>query len=203
MKLKTQLLLGVNALVISSMAGVFFVHIQEHEKKLEDLRTEMRAEVDIAVRQADLAYQEAQNAILRVDYLKQRDCLAANIYHEAGIETDDGKRGVAWVTMNRVVNQKYPDTICEVVYQARTDVDGDPLKNECQFSWYCDGKGDDIKSMSTWNRSLQIATEVMTSYGKTPDPTSGAIMYHADYVDPFWVASYQETTKIDTHLFYK
>lgn len=203
MKLKSQILLGMNALVIGSMAGVFYVHMNEQNRKFEELRSDINQQVQEIAREAEESRIKAEKAAARVDFVKQRDCLATNIYHEAGIEGDQGKRGVAWATLNRVASDKYPDTVCEVVYQANTDEDGDPIKNECQFSWYCDGKSDEIKSMSSWNRSLQIATEVMEEFGREADPTGGAIMYHADYVDPFWVASYERTVQIDTHIFYR
>ena len=34
------------------------------------------------------------------------------------------------------------------------------------------------------------------------DPTGGALLYHADYVDPWWAKSYNFTGKIGDHLFY-
>jgi spore germination cell wall hydrolase CwlJ-like protein len=50
-------------------------------------------------------------------------CLAKNIFHEAGIETELGMFAVAQVTLNRVRNARYPDSICDVVMQP------------AQFSW--------------------------------------------------------------------
>ena len=43
------------------------------------------------------------------------DCLAKNIYFEAGVESTAGKLAVANVTINRKLNANYPDTICGVV----------------------------------------------------------------------------------------
>lgn len=203
MNLKNHIALGINAVVIASMGVMFLTHVKEQDKKLEDFRVQLQQDIQVAVNQATDAYRKAQEAEARIGFLKQRDCLASNIYHEAGIESDAGKKAVAWVTLNRVANEKYPDTICDVVYQAKTDDQGDPIKNECQFSWYCDGKGDEIKDMSTWNRSVEIAKSVMDIWGKETDPTDNAIMYHADYVEPFWVSAYMQTVKIDTHIFYK
>ncbi len=75
-------------------------------------------------------------------------CLATNIYHEARGESYAGKVAVANVTMNRVTSPKFPNTICDVVYQAQTKENWKgntvPKRNKCQFSWYCDGKSDDI-----------------------------------------------------------
>ena len=111
---------------------------------------------------------------------KQIECLATNIYHEARSESTIGKIAVAWVTVNRVNTERYPDTVCGVVYDAVLDSKGNPKRHQCQFSWYCDGKSDDIKNKDAWYEAVQIATLVY--YSKRFDPTEGAIMYHATYV---------------------
>ena len=80
--------------------------------------------------------------------INQMHCLATNIYHEARGESFAGKVAVANVTHNRVDSTKYPNTYCGVVYQAQMYVNwrGNevPARHKCQFSWYCDGKSDDI-----------------------------------------------------------
>ena len=91
---------------------------------------------------------------------KQIECLATNIYHEARSESTIGKIAVAWVTVNRVNTERYPDTICGVVYDAVLDSKGNPKRHQCQFSWYCDGKSDDIKNKDAWYEAVQIATLV-------------------------------------------
>jgi hypothetical protein len=60
---------------------------------------------------------------------KQVDCLADNIYHEAGFEPNDGKVAVALVTLNRMQDPRFPKDICGVVKQRTASV--------CQFSWFC------------------------------------------------------------------
>ena len=77
-----------------------------------------------------------------VDRSRQNECLALNIYHEAKGESELGQRAVAYVTLNRAHDPAYPDDICDVVYQA-VKKNGVPVKNQCQFSWYCDGKDDE------------------------------------------------------------
>ena len=136
-----------------------------------------------------------------VEKQKQIDCLATNIYHEARSEPTIGKIAVAWVTVNRVNTENYPDTICGVVHDAVLDSHGMPKKNQCQFSWYCDGKTDEIKNKDAWYEALHIATLVY--YAKRYDPTDGAIMYHATYVSPYWKKEYEKTVRIDDHIFYK
>ena len=84
--------------------------------------------------------------------INEMHCLATNIYHEARGESNEGKFAVGNVTMNRVDSNRFPDSICEVVYQAeyRVNWKGDqvPRRHRCQFSWYCDGKSDDIRLLT-------------------------------------------------------
>ena len=47
----------------------------------------------------------------------ERRCMAEAIYHESKSESRQGKIAVGNVVMNRVKSQRYPDTICGVVYQ--------------------------------------------------------------------------------------
>ncbi len=48
---------------------------------------------------------------LTKDARTQVECLADNIYHEAGYEPDSGKVAVALVTLNRVQDPRYPKDI--------------------------------------------------------------------------------------------
>ena len=79
---------------------------------------------------------------------EQALCLATNVYEAKG-ESLAGKSAVAHVTLNRVKHPKYPNNICDVVQQAKyyTNWRGKqtPVIGLCQFSWYCDGKSDDIQ----------------------------------------------------------
>ncbi len=131
-------------------------------------------------------------------------CLASNIYHEARGESLAGQLGVAFVTLNRMKNKRFPDTICGVVYQGQhyTNWRGDPIpvKNKCQFSWYCDGKSDRMYDQNSWRKSLDIAKDVLLS--KTTDPTNGATHYYNhNIVDPYWSSAYITTTMLDNHTF--
>lgn len=133
---------------------------------------------------------------------KQLKCLALNVYHEARNEGEQGQRAVAWATLNRTTDKHYPDNVCDVIYQSIRDKSGAPIKHKCQFSWYCDGKSDDIEDIDSWKEAEYIASDVMSKFGKETDPTGGAVMYHADYVTPDWVDDYKREVEIDTHIFY-
>tara|TARA_B100000287_G_scaffold143298_1_gene135133 strand:- start:1660 stop:2265 length:606 start_codon:yes stop_codon:yes gene_type:complete len=131
------------------------------------------------------------------------ECMAKNIYFEAAVESTAGKMAVAQVTMNRVKSSSYPDTICAVVYEGKHHSNGFPVRDRCQFSWYCDGKGDEPRETPAWRDSQEIAEYVI----RTPsliDITDGATHYHADYIDsPRWAYQKKKLVKIDTHIFYK
>ena len=82
-------------------------------------------------------------------------CLAMNMYHEARDQGTAGKLAVSAVVMNRVNDNRFPNSVCEVVLQGPTRPSWKdpsisyPIRNRCQFSWYCDGKSDDIKDEKT------------------------------------------------------
>lgn len=135
-------------------------------------------------------------------------CLQQNIYFEARNQSTLGKRAVAWVTLNRVVDDRYPNSICGVVQQGKQNADGSMVRHACQFSWYCDGKRDTVSSgaieQAQWNKSKLIARSVLRQwYLDHMDPTQGADHYHADYVVPNWAAAGEQVVKIDNHVFYR
>jgi spore germination cell wall hydrolase CwlJ-like protein len=126
-----------------------------------------------------------------IEISKQINCLAENIYFEARGESNLGQRAVAWVTLNRVKDPNFPNTICEVVWE-----DG-------QFSWTQDGKSDAITDQIAWVDALTTAWLVYNTQDRQFDPTDGATMFHATYVKPKWRKEYDQTSRIDNHVFYK
>lgn len=145
-------------------------------------------------------------------------CLAKNIYHEARGESRQGKLAVANVTLNRVHSDRFPDTVCGVVYQARysrwwLEAKGKlvPIRNQCQFSWYCDGKSDRIQlttlegepivgNVKAWSESQEVALKAMLSL--TQDNTGGATYYYNPHkVTPYWSPQFEKTIVIGNHKF--
>lgn len=126
---------------------------------------------------------------------KEFHCLALNVYWEARSESEEGQIAVASVTLNRVASKDFPNTVCDVVRQG-----AEQGRNRCQFSWYCDGKKDGPHNLTAWRQARDIAYRVM--FLGIPDPTHGALWYHADYVKPSWVRSMTRTRKIGRHLYY-
>lgn len=150
-------------------------------------------------------------SISKISISKQElTCLATNIYHEARGESDHGKVAVAHVTLNRVNSPRYPDSICNVVYQAVhsrwwLEERGRlvPVRNMCQFTWYCDGRSDAVDPFSKgWQDSVYIAMAVLVN--KYNDPTQGATHYYNYHlVKPDWSYVFAHTTTIDNHTFYR
>jgi len=132
-------------------------------------------------------------------------CLAKNIYFESANQSFAGRLAVAHVVMNRKDSDLFPNSVCDVIYQAKTFINWKgnevPIRNQCQFSWYCDGKSDEPKDSKTWLKSLWIADLVLS--GHYPDITEGSLWYHADFVNPYWSEQLELVTTIDNHLFYK
>lgn len=132
-------------------------------------------------------------------------CLAKNIYFEAGNQPLAGKIAVSQVVLNRVRSIAYPDTICDVVYQAKWYENWKgtllPVRHMCQFSWFCDGIVDDPVDSATWMLSIEIASTILR--GHYDDITEGSTHYHSDKVHPYWADSLNRTVKIDNHIFYK
>lgn len=127
-------------------------------------------------------------------------CLASNIYFESRGESLAGQLAVAHVTVNRVLSPKFPNTVCDVVYQAKYH-ELFPLRNKCQFSWFCDGIKEDITDIEAYEKAKDIATYVLTA--GSLDITDGALYYHARTVSPYWNKHMNHTLTIGNHIFYK
>jgi len=129
-------------------------------------------------------------------------CMAQNIYYEARGSNRADRIAVADVVLNRVKDTRYPNTVCGVVRQGKQYADGRMIRNQCQFSWYCDGKSDWPRDMDAWVDAQQIAYNMLT-WDAGRGLTEGATHYHADYVDPNWARSLQLIGRIGVHVFYR
>jgi spore germination cell wall hydrolase CwlJ-like protein len=126
---------------------------------------------------------------------KQLDCLAMNIYREAGGEPFEGKAAVAQVTINRANSGRFPDDICKVVYQK------DDRLGLCQFSWYC--QNNSIvrpKNNSAYNESMEVAKMVLLEGFALPSVKT-ALYFHSTDINPKW--PYKKIAVIGRHVFYQ
>ena len=144
---------------------------------------------------------------MMADREKQHECLAKNIYFEARNEPFVGQFAVALVTLNRVHDSAFPNTICEVVYEGIHTASGFPKKHRCQFSWYCDGKVDNVANKRAYKESDKIAFLAIESYNaiktKGLDITEGARYYHTYAVSPRWSKTFPKVGRIGDHIFYR
>jgi spore germination cell wall hydrolase CwlJ-like protein len=134
------------------------------------------------------------------DVLKEIECLAKNIYKEAGYEPLEGRIAVAQVTMNRVEHREFPNTVCGVVYEKTRNRHTGKMTT-CQFSWYCDPVHRNRPvHQPTYEQSYEVAKQVLLDDIRLPG-LENAIFYHATYVNPRW--NYSRITTIGQHIFYE
>ncbi len=150
---------------------------------------------DLAMRllQTVVATQITTAAVPSED-IERVTCLAQNVWFEARGSSVDDQLAVAHVVLNRVADARYPDDVCEVVWQPK------------QFSWTHDGLSDRIRfdnaiDRRIWKELVQLAMAAMS--GRLEDPTGGATHYHADYVLPGWAGRMDLLIRIDDHLYYR
>ncbi len=175
--------------------------------------------------------------------------LACNIYWEGRNQESEGMLAVAAVTLWRVRDRDYPDTVADVVWDKNWSRKLGRMV--AMFSWTLDGKKDyPFKNeQAQWDEAWIIARNFAISAEQKDrmcphinetlemwnmieergqvtyrhpikceayqqlldskyymmellDPTGGAIMFHADYVSPWWMSAYLYTNTIGNHLFY-
>ena len=133
---------------------------------------------------------------------QQVECLAQNIYYEAGYEPTKGQIAVAMVTLNRVHSGAFPKSICGTMTQK--------TEYTCQFSWYCDDykriKAEAYRytkhEKEVFDQARAVALYTYLNYKKIEDVTHGAIFFHTKDIDPKWKNVYI-TTIIGNHIFYR
>lgn len=139
----------------------------------------------------------------------EQKCIADNIYWEARNQTPIGMIAVGLVTRNRVADKRFPHSYCEVIHQGptrpswRDDNVRIPVRNKCHFSWYCDGKSDDIPKYDRVIYELARTIAFKIYWGEFEDITYGATHYHAYYVEPDWAVTKTATLQIGDHIFYR
>lgn len=136
---------------------------------------------------------------------KQLQCLADNIYYEAGGEPIEGKAAVARVVLNRV-NHGFANTPCNVVYQTTKVKQINEETEEtfwvkvCQFSWVCEGKKNPNRDSHRYQTSLQVAKDVL-QYDKYKEVIPKSVLFfHNTSVKN----TYPHTVvkRIGNHIFY-
>lgn len=126
---------------------------------------------------------------IRLKIIMDKDdlmCLAKNIYYEARGEPYIGKISVAQITFNRVLEGRWGDTICEVVYAKK------------QFSWT--NTKQKPPHGKAWNAAWDAAKAFQ--YGVRVTTLKDSNHYHNPSVSPTWKEKMNRTAVIAKHIFY-
>ena len=116
------------------------------------------------------------------------DCLTKNIYYEAGVESRTGKYAVAHVTVNRLNEGRWGNTVCKVVYAKK------------QFSWTLQ-KSLPKPNKALWEESRDVAIKVLN--GARVVGLQQARYYHATYIKPpKWADPDEHALTVGRHKFY-
>jgi N-acetylmuramoyl-L-alanine amidase len=134
----------------------------------------------------------AQPLFADCDFGKQVEVLALNMYHEARGEGPDGMQMVGEVTLNRVNHPRYPDNVCDVVYQRR------------QFSWTRVRRDHTPHEEELWQEALEIAENLLLGEIELFD--NGATHFlnpNEVAVIPRWTHRFDVVGRIGNHVFYE
>ena len=132
----------------------------------------------------------------------QINCLVEAVYHEARSERFMAQLSVANVVLQRVTDRRFPNTICKVVHQGKYNRRGQPIRNKCMFSYWCDGKSERMRETNALRKAIEVSElALQVVYVKR---TFGATHYHATYVTPNWSRSknFKYLGRMGRHLFY-
>ena len=106
-----------------------------------------------------------QELDVNINQIKSIECLALNMYHEARGQGSAGLLAVTSVVLNRVKDKRFPNTICEVIYEGPMKESWKnkgtfyPIRSKCQFSWWCDGKSDEPKNKKIYNKIFELLNQ--------------------------------------------
>ena len=117
----------------------------------------------------------------------ERACLAEAIYFEA-TTAPESRAAVAHVILNRAEDPRFPRTVCGVV------------RDGCQFSYRCSGGSLALSDPTKRQGAQRTAAAVLTG---APDPTRGALFFHAASAAPGWFNSRPRIGEIGGNVFYR
>ena len=178
---RTYLAIGATVFVANLTYHMFDNRISNVEEQIAEMREDVQE-----IKQAVLTYTP-----VKIKYNeKDVECLARNIYWEAGVEDLTGKIAVGNITVNRVKTRYWGSHICDVVYA------------KDQFSWTKQRKRAWVTLKGRAWADSKAAAEAVLKQGIVVKQLNKALFYHADYVDPNWRDSDHKVLKVGRHIFY-
>lgn len=194
--MKLERLIVVGGLILLAINGTVLIKQLQNDDEVLEIKTQIR-DVKAGQEQLNRRVERVEKVVLVKTKQqvalssKELDCLAKNIYHEAGVEDRAGKVAVAQVTLNRLKEGRWGDTVCKVVYA------------KAQFSWTLDKKKRNAQPKGElWEQSLAVAREFQK--GVRVKGLEDSTHYHADYIrDPKWAKAKQVAKQIGQHIFYR
>ncbi len=147
-------------------------------------------------------------------YAQEMYCLSINTYHETRGEDFESKVAVAQAVMNRVHDEegefrRYTDP-CDIVKRSNRDSKGNPIKNQCWYSWYCDGVPDTINlyidgqvnvlEKEAWKQSILAS---FYAYHDLYEPLVGEATHYYNFkiANPSWAQHYNLVGDVGEHRF--
>lgn len=167
---------------------MFYTPINKNDDILEDSVSEIT--IHNIIYDEEVPIISTNNKLHPLETEQSIRWLALNIYYEARGEPERGKKYVAYVTLNRVYDNGFPNTIKEVVTQPK------------QFSWY-KGYVRTPQDEKSWEKCLTIAKMAIMIYIESNEPLlHNALWYHNHAVNPSWANSFNPVKVAYNHIFY-
>jgi spore germination cell wall hydrolase CwlJ-like protein len=171
--------------------------------------------------------------MIATPFLSDRDieCMARNIFYEAGGESTEGKIAVGVVTMNRTQDGRFGRTVCDVVKARTVVVKNKEIKRTevvkagyfgrpemvekkevvatavpvCQFSWTCGGYTRKPNADDErWIESQAIAQRLANGeYEEERAKYGSALFFHNTGIRPIWAKTKQFIARTGRHIFYE
>lgn len=143
------------------------------------------------------AFIDSLPSVAKENRSDQWQCLTEALYFEARGESVKGQFAVAEVIMNRTSHGSFPESVCGVIKQGTAS----GRKYQCQFTYNCDGKSDKVHEKDAHARVGKVADLLLQ--GAPLELTDGATHYHTKAVSPRWSRTFERTTTIGVHHFYR
>ena len=136
--------------------------------------------------------------LLPLDTAQELICLSLNIYHEARGSAHTDQAATAFVVMNRVNLEQFPNDVCGVVWEYYTKRKGGYI---AQFSWTRDGFSDNPRTKTTWIIAQKLA--YLVYFDKIPNVIGDRLNYfaHNSIDPPRWAKSADDPIIVGSHTY--